>query len=147
MSLENGIIFTTAQSAGTGNVIPLLHEIRHALARLWEQQEETVIDLRRIPLNADEETRLSTFLGTGEVQATINAAGLTEIQETSYSGVWIETHHNSDGEILGKYISVSIVPAMLRAQPEEIQSSSTQLNDDLQRLSDSREAISNPTDS
>ncbi len=138
MTLDNDIIFTTAQSADTGNVIPLLHEIRHALSRLWEQKKETVIDLRRIPLSPDEDIKLTTFLGAGEVQATINALGLAEIQETSYSGVWIETHHNSDGEILGKYISVSIVPAILRAQPEEIQSSSVQLNDDLQHLSDSR---------
>ena len=33
----------------TGNVTPLLHEIRHALAALLESDEQTVIDLRAMP--------------------------------------------------------------------------------------------------
>ena len=135
MTIDNEIFFTAAQSVDTGNVTPLLHEIRHALARLIAHQTETVIDLRRIPLTPNEEAHLSTFLGSGEVQATVNAMGPTEIQETSYSGVWIVTHYNTEGEMLGKNITIAIVPGLVNAQIEEIQSSNDQFIADLESLS------------
>ena len=51
----------------TGNVVPLLHEIRHALERLVDSGEPTMIDLRGIPLAPGEEDALESALGSGEV--------------------------------------------------------------------------------
>ena len=51
--------------ATTGNVEPLLHEIRHALKRLAEGEEGTVIDLRGLPLAPGEEERIEAALGEG----------------------------------------------------------------------------------
>ena len=39
----------------TGNVRPLLHEIRHALARLAEGEDGTIIDMSSLPLAPGEE--------------------------------------------------------------------------------------------
>ena len=43
----------------TYNVQPLLHEIRHALARLLDDGGHTVIDLRSLPLAPGEEEQLA----------------------------------------------------------------------------------------
>ena len=47
----------------TGNVLPLLHEIRHALRQLLDTGETTSIDLRGLPMAAGEQERLIGFLG------------------------------------------------------------------------------------
>jgi len=66
----------------THNVQPLLHEIRHALARLLDDGGHTVIDLRSLPLAPGEEEQLLDELGQGEVYARLHALGPTEIVET-----------------------------------------------------------------
>ncbi len=47
-----------AGEALTHNVAPLLHEIRHGLARLLETGAATIIDLRSIPMAPGEEERI-----------------------------------------------------------------------------------------
>jgi len=104
----------------TLNVQPLLHEIRHALAQLLEQGKETVIDLRGIPLAPGEEVAIEQALGEGEVRATLSALGPSEIRETSFPGVWLVTHYNNDNQIVGKYVEVTAVPALLMSQTEDM---------------------------
>ncbi len=106
--------------AGTGNVRPLMHEIRHALARLAQGEEGTVIDLRSLPLAPGEEDRIEEVLGEGEVHAELDALGPSTIKETAYSGVWIVTHRNIENEIVARFIEVCRVPAILMAQDEDI---------------------------
>jgi hydrogenase-1 operon protein HyaF len=107
-------------AAGTHNVQPLLHEIRHALAQLLEQGKETVIDLRSIPLAPGEEAAIEETLGEGEVRAALSALGPSDFRETSYPGVWVVTHYNRDEQIVGKFVEVTSVPALLRSQTEDI---------------------------
>lgn len=107
-------------STATGNVIPLLHEVRHALQELLEQGTETVIDLRAIPLGPGEEERIADTLGRGEVQVRMSALGPSEIVETRFPGVWMSTHHNQDGEIIGRYIEICLVPSLVRSQEADI---------------------------
>jgi len=104
----------------TRNVEPLLHEIRHGLARLLETGEATTIDLRGIPMSPGEEDRIREVLGRGEVQAQLSALGPSDIIETRYPGVWLVIHHNSENEVIGKFIEVCEVPQILRAQREDI---------------------------
>ena len=105
---------------GTHNVVPLLHEIRHALAQLLEEGKETVIDLRSIPLAPGEETAIEQALGEGEMQAVLSALGPSNFRETSYPGVWVVTHYNHNDKVVGKFVEVAIVPALLRSQPEDM---------------------------
>jgi hydrogenase-1 operon protein HyaF len=104
----------------TLNVQPLLHEIRHALAQLLEQGKETVIDLRGIPLAPGEEVAIEQALGEGEVRATLSALGPSEIRETSFPGVWLVTHYNRDDQIVGKFVEVTAIPALLMSQTEDM---------------------------
>ena len=104
----------------TGNVRPLLHEIRHALGRLAEGGEGTIIDMSSLPLAPGEETKIEAALGEGEVRAELDALGPTTILETSFPGVWLVTHRNTENEVIGRLIEVTRIPDLLLAQPEDI---------------------------
>jgi len=121
----------------TGNLLPLLHEIRHALRKLLGSGETTVIDLGALPLAPGEEKRLEEALGEGEVKATLNALGESRLIETRYSGVWLISHFNSNGEVMGKYIEITRVPALLQSQEEEMNAALTALNSRLQTTGES----------
>jgi hydrogenase-1 operon protein HyaF len=89
--------------AATGNVRPLLHEIRHALTRLADGEDGTVIDLRSLPLAPGEQERLDSLLGKGEVRVEIDALGPTVVQETLFPGVWLITHCNAEGATVARF--------------------------------------------
>jgi len=115
----------------TGNVEPLLHEIRHALKRLAEGDDGTVIDLQRVPLAPGEDERIVETLGTGEVHAEVDALGPTIIQETSFPGVWFITHQNADGVTVARFIEVTYIPELLRSQQADIDAGIDRLEDEL----------------
>lgn len=104
----------------TGNVVPILNEIRHALQRLIDDGESTIIDLRAIPMGPGEEQHIETILGVGEVRVTIDAMGPSTINETLLAGVWLVTHYNADDEILGKFIEITRYPSILESQTEDM---------------------------
>lgn len=104
----------------TGNVLPLLHEIRHALERLLREDQTTVIDLGSIPLAPGEFEAIEAALGTGEVRAELDALGPSEIRETAFPGVWLITHRNANDEIAGRFIEVTRAPDILASQEPDI---------------------------
>ena len=125
--LESAMLNVERGDALTYNVKPLLHEIRHALATLLNDQESTVIDLRSLPLAPGEEEKLLNKLGHGEVHASLNALGPTEIVETGYPGVWVVLHYNTDRDVIGKFIEICEIPELLRSQQDDIREGLEQL--------------------
>ena len=115
----------------TGNVMPILHQVRHALHDLLETGKAEVIDLRSIPMGPGEEDRLAEALGKGEVEVRMSALGPSEIIETRYPGVWLVTHFNNDNEIIGKFIEICAIPDLVMAQDEDIRAGLVQLNEQL----------------
>jgi hydrogenase-1 operon protein HyaF len=111
----------------SGNVEPLLHEIGHALERLLDLGQAAVIDLRGVPLAPGEEGRILDFLGRGEVRAELDAVGLTTVDESRFAGVWVVTHHDAAGEIIGRLIEVTYVPEIIRSQVAEMRESRERL--------------------
>jgi len=101
------------------NVLPLLHEVRHALERYQDSGEATTIDLRRIPMTACDEEELEGFLGVGEVNIEIVALGPSQIRETQFPAVWHIVHYNSDGEVAGKFVTVAAIPDLVMTRPED----------------------------
>ena len=126
----------------TWNVVPLLHEIRHALKALLESGETSVIDLRSIPLAPGEEEKLIERLGRGEVVAKLDALGSSEIIETQYSGVWLVTHFNEENSIIGRFIEITLMPEILKAQQQDIRGALAQLESALLQDED---AVNNET--
>ncbi len=131
--LESGHTASCAQPGDveTGNVVPLLHQVRHALRQLLEQGEVTIIDLRSLPMGPGEEEQLLAALGQGEVQVRLSALGPSEIIETQYPGVWLVTHHNTEGETIGRFIEVCEFPSIGLAQAEDIRSGLQRLEEQL----------------
>ena len=115
----------------TGNLVPLMHEIRHALTRWLEQGEKRVIDLRSIPLAPGEEDRLLEQLGEGEVTARLSIQGPSDIIETRYPGVWLVTHYDENESIMGRFIEVCEVPGILTSQADDIRAGLERLEDQL----------------
>jgi len=120
----------TAEVA-TGNVAPLLHEVRHALKRLANGEDGAVIDLQCLPLAPGEEEQIEEVLGQGEVRAEIDALGPTIIQETSYPGVWLVTHRNTEQAVVGRFIEVTHIPELLKSQQADIESGANRLENEL----------------
>jgi hydrogenase-1 operon protein HyaF len=110
-----------------GNSLPLLHEIRHALARLIAEGETTVIDVQSLPMGPGDDRRLFEALGEGEVRAELSALGKSVIRESRYSGVWIIEHLNANGGIASRFIEIGWVPSLLQAQAEDVQKGLTEL--------------------
>ena len=104
----------------SGNIEPLLHEIRHALSLLLNVGATTRIDLKGIPLAPGEEVRIMEALGKGEVRAEITASGSSEIAETQFPGVWLVSHFNEEGETQGRFIEVTSIPDILCSQTSDI---------------------------
>lgn len=116
-----------------GNVEPILHEIVHALDRLLENDEATVIDLASLPFGPGELDQLEERLGIGELTAELNALGRSIIRETAYPGVWWLEHRNTEGDIVGRYIEITRAPEILMSQDADIGAGRAQLGDNLER--------------
>ena len=104
----------------SGNQEPLLHEIRHALTVLLREGRGACIDLKSIPLAPGEEGRLLEWLGKGELRVELNAFGTSEILETAFSGVWVVSHFDTSGALVGRFIEVARVPEIVYAQTGDI---------------------------
>ncbi len=110
----------------TWNVTPLLHQIRHALKRLLDENISDIIDCQSIPLAPGELDRLLELLGQGEVRVELvtldNSLGKSDIFETRFAGVWLVTHYNDEAEITSRHIEITHMPSILLSQPQDMQS-------------------------
>ena len=105
---------------GYGNAEPVLHEVRHALSRLINTGETTKIDLKAMPFGPGDLEHLLSVLGTGEVQASIDALGPTRVQETAIPGVWLVDYLNSEAHRLALHLEIATVPEILCPQPQDL---------------------------
>jgi len=103
-----------------GNVEPLLNEVMHAIDRLLEAEEPTVIDLASLPFGPGELERLEERLGRGELRAELDALGASHIRETAYPGVWWLEHRNTAGDVVGRYLEITRTPEILMSQDADI---------------------------
>lgn len=117
-----------AAPAEYGNALPVLSQVRHALAQLIQGGEPTQIDLGAMPFGPGDEDRLMAVLGQGEVTASVDALGRTRIQETAYSGVWVVEYLNTDNQRVALHLEIDTVPRLLRSQPEDLSDALAALN-------------------
>ena len=115
------IVAKGSHSVGrSGNVLPILHEIRHALAQLARSGESTLIDLLAMPFGPGDEALLFRTLGRGEVEASIQALGPTKVWETQYPGVWVVDHYNADAQRVALRVEITKIPDILLSQQHDI---------------------------
>ncbi len=135
-SLQSIAVTVEDTAAATGNVAPVLHEILHALLRFSADGETTTIDLRAMPFGPGDEDQLLDFLGNGEIQATVESLGRTEIRESRFHGVWVVDYQDADGTRAGLQLEVTEVPALLATPREDIQDAAAALQEALAAMDD-----------
>jgi hydrogenase-1 operon protein HyaF len=123
----------------TGNLVPILSEIRQALADYLATGSCKTIDLLAMPFGPGDEAGLLQALGSGEVSAELQALGPSRVWETRFAGVWLLDHANEAGERLALQVEITDVPALLRSQPEDIRSALEALDGQLESLSNTEE--------
>jgi hydrogenase-1 operon protein HyaF len=117
-----------------GNAKALLNEILRLLESLASGGEGASIDLRALPLTAADIENLREILGTGAVDAQVDALGESKVRETRFSGVWWVVHCNTAGETVAEQIEVCSVPAILRAPSEDVIDGATRLKQALDQM-------------
>lgn len=138
MPTGNGDINEVLSFVSTGNASPILHEIKHALARLLENGETSVIDLGAMPFAPGDDRDLNEVLGKGEVTAVLNVLGESKIAETGVSGVWRVDHFDEDGNIQARFIEVTFIPDILKSQREDAEAGLEILGARLDEFEDQR---------
>lgn len=108
-----------ATSLSHGNALPLLHEIEILLNDLVATNKSASIDLRSLPMLPGDYETLREVLGEGEVSATVDALGPTQVHETAIHGVWWVRHQNADGEVTAEFIEVTYLPEILKTHPAD----------------------------
>lgn len=111
----------------THNLLPVLHQLQHALRLLCDRRESTIIDLTAMPFGPGEEAQLRGTLGCGEATASVNAIGVTEIRETAFSGIWLVEHRSPEDARVALHIEVAEVPFLLRTPQEDLEAASRRL--------------------
>lgn len=114
-----------------GNVRPLLGEVLHALDRLLENGEPTVIDLASLPFGPGELEHLEASLGQGELSARLDALGTSRIRETAVAGVWWVEHRNAADEVVGRFLEITRTPEILLSQAADIMAGRARLKEQL----------------
>jgi len=104
-------------------VVSLLQEVAVRLDRLVREGQSEAIDLRALPVMSEEDLhQLRDLLGAGEVTATVQAMGATEVEETAYPGVWWVTYFGADGDVGAERIEIAWVPDILVSQAPDVRS-------------------------
>jgi len=98
----------------------VLTEIADALARLAATGEETLIDLKSLPLSPADLERLAEALGKGEVECVLEVAGRSEVRETGFSGVWWVRHFGAGDVVAVEEIAVTRIPDVLVSHPDDV---------------------------
>jgi hypothetical protein len=103
-----------------GGVAAILTELVTLLEQFVSAESPAAIDLRSLPMSPQDRAELQRVLGEGEVQATVNAGGLSRIRETRVSGAWWVEHYDQGGRLVAELIEVGRVPGILSSAPDEI---------------------------
>lgn len=113
-------IAVQTEAPRTQNLLPVMHEIRHALSELVAHGTHNMIDLHSLPMSSQELDDLDEFLGEGEIDLTLNVLGKTRIRESSYSGIWRIEHLDDNNQRIGYFIEIGMIPEILRSQCDDI---------------------------
>ena len=108
------------ETVATGNLRPVMHEIRQALSDLIVHGTHGMIDLHSLPFSPQEYAALDEFLGEGEIDLTLNVLGKTRLRESGYAGIWRIEHFDGNDKRFGYFIEIGHVPEILRSQCDDI---------------------------
>ena len=109
----------------------ILTELARLLDQLAEKDMPAAIDLRSLPLSSQDRIELERALGNGEVEASVNADGISTLRETRFCGVWWVEHRDAQGDLIAELLEVTRVPEMLACAADEIAAAARTLRERL----------------
>ena len=115
----------------TGMADAVLNEVASLAARHGETGDTAAIELTSIPLTRPDREDIEKRLGRVEVEATIEAAGRSEVWETAYAGVWFVRHLGLDGKVAAETIEICAAPLILFSHPDDRRAAAARLGEDL----------------
>lgn len=110
----------------------VLTEIAARLADAASGEETAPIELTAMPLTSEDRADLEQRLGRGEVFATIDSAGRSEIWETQFSGVWFVRHFGENDRPASECVEIGPVPAILKSHRADMSAAAQRLANALQ---------------
>jgi hydrogenase-1 operon protein HyaF len=102
-------------------------EIAERLSELAAGGEPAVIDLRSLPMDDADRQALDALLGEGEVRATVQADGRSEVVETRFPGVWRVRHYDARDALRIETVEITPAPEILRADPADMRAAAAAL--------------------
>ena len=106
---------------GLNLAMTLMHEIQFMLKTLLDSGQNGTLDLRALPSLGEEGYQfLKEKLGIGEVSAHIQSFGRSDVQETTFPGIWWVSHYNQDDDILTELIEVNYYPELLKSPRDDV---------------------------
>lgn len=115
----------------TGLAQSVLQEIAERLAFLAETGRPAVIDLRSLPMTPADRSELEETLGHGEIEVALSVAGMSQVWETRYAGVWWVRHFGDRDRIAAERIEITPFPDILVTDDADIAAASGRLREDL----------------
>ena len=109
----------------------VLNEIASLAARHCAIGGSAAIELTSMPLTRQDREAIEARLGRGEVEATIESAGRSQVWETAYAGVWFVRHLGLDGKVATETIEICAAPTILFSHPDDRRAAAARLGDDL----------------
>lgn len=118
----------------TGMAKAVIGEAIGYLRALAGGGERQIIDLRGLPMTQGDLRELGETLGRGEVTASVDAAGPTEVFETRFPGLWWVRYQNADQQVVAEQLVIGRVPAILEAPLDDVRDSAVRLEEQLRDL-------------
>lgn len=116
----------------TGMADAVLAEIAERLAAVATTETTERIELTAMPLTVADRADLEERLGRGEVVATIDSAGRSDVWETQFSGVWFVRHYGENDRPASECVEIGAVPAILRSHRADMAAAAARLASVLQ---------------
>ncbi len=116
----------------TGFADAIIWETLAKLTHFAASGEASTIDLGGLPMSNRDRAALDDFLGRGEVSATLDVIGRSEVWETQFAGVWRVRHHGAEG-IATDLIEITVCPRILSADRRDAETAARRLAEALER--------------
>lgn len=110
----------TGETGYSPQLVAIFNELRDLLQTYRREGVAGNIDLRSLPMFPGDYETLKNLLGEGEIMATLNALGPSEIRETAIPGIWWITHRNIEGDTIAEVIEVTSLPELIRTPEEDL---------------------------
>jgi hydrogenase-1 operon protein HyaF len=111
------------------NVMPLLAEIRHRMARWQPGDDAHVINFSLLPMTPEDMAFLQASLGRGPVAFVSRGYGACRVTATGARHVWSVQYLNAMDAVILDTLEIVDIPAAVLAAAEDFQDSAVRLRE------------------